>query len=240
MAERINLCDIAKEHLLPWLAGRLDGTPEGQAFEAHVRDCKACSALVTDRRRAMQALLALAEESSPFAGEATPQQAGAKQMQLPSWRALVQSKGTAILTVAAALLLVVSYSIKPGEGLLGEKALSPASEEANHQSVETKAETVETTHAVESKPSSETPDEPDSDIATPATNRPQPNHQPQVGEKQQAPPRAARKPTPKGKPAARSKPAGRSSRSGQQTTGAVEVYDESGRLIGSAATGGQK
>lgn len=240
MAERMNLCDVAKENLLAWLAGRLDGTPEGQAFEAHVRECKACSALVTDRRQAMQALLALADESGAVTEAATQEAAPTKKIQPPSWRALVQSKGTAILTVAAALLLVFSYFMKPSEGLLGEKALPAAPEQAKQPSEETKTETVETSHAVEATAEGETESAPPEETAPPTQEPPQPNEQPQAGEKEQAPPPATRKAPPKRRSAPPVKTTPAPTKSSKRNGGTVEVFDESGRLIGSATTGGQK
>lgn len=242
MTERINLCDVAKENLLPWLSGRLDGTPEGQTFEEHVRECKSCSALVADRRQAMQALLALADESNRVERE-EPQQAATTRLQPPSWRALLQSKGTAILTAAAALLLVASYLTKPSEGLLGEKALPPVvngdKDEAAPQATET--ETAETAH----KATAAHPQAPSEGALEKQPDRKQPTEVLQKQEASEAPKRATQH-----KPAAR-KPASRR-RSAAPTvgtqptpktdpnTGTVEVYDESGRLVGSATTGGQK
>jgi|GEM_PF-4179860 len=258
MAERINLCDVAKEHLLAWLAGRLDGTPEGQAFEAHVRECKLCSALVTDRRQAMQALLALADESSTVT-EAAPQEAApARQIQPPSWRALVQSKGTAILAVAAALLLVFSYFMKPSEGLLGEKALPAAPEQAKQPSEETKTEAVETSHAVEATAEGETEsapatqEQPGEQAVAETPPQPSPRagrepakavvetpRQPSPQARREGPP-ATRKASPKRRPAPPVKTTPAPSKSNKRNAGTVEVFDESGRLIGSATTGGQK
>lgn len=235
----MNLCDVAKENLLAWLAGRLDGTPEGQAFEAHVRECKACSALVTDRRQAMQALLALADESGAVTEAATQEAAPTKKIQPPSWRALVQSKGTAILTVAAALLLVFSYFMKPSEGLLGEKALPAAPEQAKQPSEETNTEAAETSHAVEATAEGETE-------SAPATQE-QPGEQavaetppqPSPQARREGPP-ATRKASPKRRSAPPVKTTPAPSKSDKRNAGTVEVFDESGRLIGSATTGGQK
>lgn len=240
MTEKIYLCDGAREHLLPWLAGRLDGTPEGEAFEAHVRECKACSALVTDRRRAMQAVLALAEESRAVAAEETTQPAGSKQMQLPSWSALVRSKGTAILTAAAALLLIVSYSMKPSEGLVGEKALPSAPREGRQPSTETSTQTTETTHSVTATADGETLNAPGTqeqpgENAVAAETSPQPS--PRAGRGQEA---ASRKASSKRRPARPVKTTPAPSKSNKRNAGTVEVYDESGRLIGSATIGGQK
>ncbi len=277
MAERMNLCDVAKEHLLPWLAGRLDGTPEGQAFEAHVRECKSCSGLVTDRRQAMQALLALADESGTVTEAAPQETAPAKQIQPPSWRALVQSKGTAILTVAAALLLVFSYFMKPSEGLLGEKALPAAPEQAKQPSEETNTEATETSHAVEATAEGETESAPATQeqpgekavVETPPQPSPQAGREPakaavetprqpspQAGRepakavvetpRQPSPqasregPPATRKASPKRRPAPPVKTTPAPSKRNKRNAGTVEVFDESGRLIGSATTGGQK
>lgn len=240
MSEAITLCDVAKEHLLPWLAGRLDGTAEGEAFEAHVRECKACSALVADRRRAMQALLALAEEGGSASGQVTPQVERPKQIQPASWRALVQSKGTAILTVAAALLLVVSYLAKPGEGLLGEKALPSEPEAgASQPSTGTNTQATETAHSVKATAEGET----ESARATQeqpgekalAENPAQPSPQ---TEREEQP--ATRKASSKRRTAPPVKTAPAPSKSNKRNAGRVEVFDESGRLIGSASIGGQK
>ncbi|MER3414454.1 MAG: hypothetical protein C4341_09565 [Armatimonadota bacterium] len=241
MAERISLCDVAKEHLLPWLAGRLDGTPEGQAFEAHIRECNACSALVTDRRQAMQALLELADETNTTAQAVAREATLAKQIQAPSWRALVQSKGTAILTVGAALLLVISYFMKPSERLLGEKALPDPPAEQTQADGKTKTEADETTHAAtavdEGAPT---------ENSQPEETAPNEGEKPQPGEKvkaveqerslrpvnRKASPQRRAAPQPEAKPAP--------GRNSNRNIGTVVVYDQSGRLIGSATTGGQK
>lgn len=233
----MNLCDVAKENLLPWLSGRLDGTAEGQAFEEHVRECKSCSALVADRRQAMQALLALADESNRVERE-EPQQPATTRLQPPSWRALLQSKGTAILTAAAALLLIASYLAKPSEGLLGEKALPPA---VNGDKDEAAPQTTETAHkataahpqapseaALEKQPDTKQPTEVLQKQEAPKAPKRATQHKPAVrkpaSRRRSAVPTVGTQPTPKTTP----------------NIGTVEVYDESGRLVGSATTGGQK
>lgn len=237
MAERINLCDVAKEHLLPWLAGRLDGTPEGQAFEAHVRECKACSALVTDRRTAMQALLALADEATNAKQAATQDATPPQQLQLPSWRALVQSKGTVMLTVAAAALLAGSYLMKPSDGLLGDKAVpSPSRHQADGKEEVANTESAQTTHAatVASEAPTQAPpnEEAQAERAQPRESEPIPAYKLD----------AARRPTRTKRVAARPAPRMevKPKRAGSRSTGTVQVYDQNGRLIGSATTGGQQ
>lgn len=61
MSDNKTPCPIGIRLLPPYLAGKLTGTPVEEEFKEHVRTCEDCKALVADRRKAMQVLIASAE-----------------------------------------------------------------------------------------------------------------------------------------------------------------------------------
>lgn len=109
MAEII--CPTAKNSLLPYLSGRLDGTGEGAEFEEHVKQCEVCRELVSDRRRALQALIAAAEQVETN-DRARPVLPGMKSSQV---------RLLAVSATLAAALIAISYFVNPSSSLLGEK-----------------------------------------------------------------------------------------------------------------------
>jgi hypothetical protein len=254
------ICEVAKERLLPWLAGRLDGTPEGVEFEEHVKQCPTCAELVSDRRRAMQVLLALTDERAG----ATAGKTERKPLQPPAWKAFWESKGVPVLAAVAVVLLGISYLMKPGEGLLGEKALSdspPAAPSAlksdetatTHTQVSSNQEASQASSATPQEDASggetaETPKQPAAAEPAPKKDAPKQAEAEQPAEKQK-PARKASQPSPAPKPAsvpkrrsseASTQPGARSSSgSGARTEGRVEVFDPNGRLVGTATTGGK-
>lgn len=104
-------CPIAKQSLLAYLSGRLDGTGEGAEFEAHVKDCDVCRSLIGDRRRALQLLIAAIDEKPESA---------TKHASLPGLKK-GQIRLLAVSGVLAVGLIGLSYFVQPGSSLLGEK-----------------------------------------------------------------------------------------------------------------------
>jgi hypothetical protein len=102
-------CPEARKSLLPYLAGELEGRREGAAFEAHVQNCSTCRELLGDRRKAMQVLLAVAEDREAELTKPHP------------LAALKGSKTTIAFTAIALALLGFSYFSGKGGDLLGEK-----------------------------------------------------------------------------------------------------------------------
>jgi hypothetical protein len=104
-------CPTAKQSLLAYLTGRLDGTGEGAEFEAHVKDCDVCRSLIGDRRRALQLLIAAIDEK-PEGVKAPASLPGLKKGQI---------RLLAVSGLLAVGLIGVSYFVQPGSSLLGEK-----------------------------------------------------------------------------------------------------------------------
>ncbi|GIV02903.1 MAG: hypothetical protein KatS3mg015_1733 [Fimbriimonadales bacterium] len=261
MSNQDQICEVAREKLLPWLAGQLDGTPDGVEFEEHVKQCPTCTELVSDRRRAMQVLLALADAKDGAKAE----KATGKSLQVPAWKAFLESKGVPVLAAVAVILLGLSYFMKPGDGLLGEKALpetesAPPSTAASEETTTTHAQTTASesqqpaesttdgTEAAEKPETAQTDVEPQSQpAATVAESNPPAGTQPTA-------PTSSAKTTQGAKPAQKTSPAPKrrtpSSTPKSRTTnsnpkknsgeGRVEVYDEGGRLVGTATTGGNQ
>lgn len=152
-------CPTARNSLLPYLLGRLDGTGEGAEFEAHVKKCDVCRELVSDRRRALQALIAAAE-TSEISNPARLSLPGLKESQV---------KLLAISGVLAIALIGVSYFIKPESSLLGDKfgdtmpvVQAPVYKNSG-PAPDTRArfeETIETTSALASEPPPPVTEEP--------------------------------------------------------------------------------
>lgn len=104
-------CPTAKQSLLAYLTGRLDGTGEGAEFEAHVKECDVCRSLIGDRRRALQLLIAAIDEKP----ESVTTPASVPGLRKGQIRLL------AVSGVLAVGLICLSYFVQPGSSLLGEK-----------------------------------------------------------------------------------------------------------------------
>lgn len=104
-------CPVARERLIPYLSGKLDGTPEGEEFEAHVSNCPICKVVASDRRKTLQALIAAldpAMDNKPIGNEH-------KQTKDKSAKLLL------LASVCALLLIVMSYVSGPVSAILGDK-----------------------------------------------------------------------------------------------------------------------
>jgi len=116
-------CPIAREKLIPYLSGNLDGTPEGEEFEVHVNNCPVCKAIASDRRKTLQALIAALDPASTkhnvFEGE----------------RGTTRDKSVKLLLLAgvcALLLIGMSYVSGPVSAILGDRvAIDGKSETSN-------------------------------------------------------------------------------------------------------------
>jgi hypothetical protein len=206
-------CPIAKKSLLAYLAGRLDGTGEGADFEAHVKVCDVCRALVGDRRKALQVLIASMDDepAAPTLGSPLP---GIKPGQV---------KVLALCSLIAIALIGVSYFVKPGSSLLGEKLgdilppvqprIATTTGPPPDTRVRIQEQTEETTAAltIEQPPESVETNE-GADIP--------------VAKKE-----SAETTKPKPKPAQRKIPAPKQSQS-QPTVNRVEVFDATGQKVG--------
>ncbi len=206
-------CPIAKKSLLAYLAGRLDGTGEGADFEAHVKECDVCRALVGDRRKALQVLIASMDDAPATQTSGTP---------LPGIKP-GQVKVLALCSLIALTLIGVSYFVKPGSSLLGEKlgdVLPPVPPRVATTTgpppdtrVRVQEQTEETTAALtidQVQAAVEPVDVADAVVAKPEpseTNKPKP------------------------KPIKRKSPAPKQSQS-QPAVNRVEVFDASGQKVG--------
>lgn len=123
MAE-INLdCPEARKSLLPYLTGRLEGV-QAATFEAHVKACSYCSELVGDRKKALQAVLAAVEE------KAHPAHASQKKESAQTLWKGIQTKPLVLSACLALGLIGVSWYVRPGSDVFGDKFTLPASQEA--------------------------------------------------------------------------------------------------------------
>lgn len=123
MAE-INLdCPEARKSLLPYLTGRLEGV-QAATFEAHVKACSYCSELVGDRKKALQAVLAAVEEKTHPAHSAQT-----KESAQPLWKG-IQTKPLVLSACLALGLIGVSWYVRPGSEVFGDKFTLPADRDA--------------------------------------------------------------------------------------------------------------
>lgn len=148
----INLeCAEAEKHLLQYLTGQLDGKREGELFEAHVSSCDVCKSLVKDKRKALQALVAAM--SPGVIGDPQPAETRKRiGIVIPA----KQIKPLVVSGVLAIGLLIVSYALRPGSDLIGEKIGDSLPEKpagANPVvSEQLKEDSTETTDAIEAAP----------------------------------------------------------------------------------------
>ncbi len=221
MATTNQECPVAKKSLLPYLTGKLEGTPDGAAFEEHVKECASCRELVSDRRKALQTLIAAINDE-----EETPKQkVNLIALSPKQWKPL------AISSVVAVVLIGVSYFIRPDGNLFGEKVeVEPAAtttvapKEPTKKPLESQVvpktpeskpliadASVENKSTPETKPVVETP-KPENPINVEPPKPVAPK--PKVVAKPK--PRITRKPISKPKP----------------PTNRIEVFDENGKRIG--------
>ncbi|MCH8275007.1 MAG: zf-HC2 domain-containing protein [Armatimonadetes bacterium] len=110
-------CPVALRTLPAYLGGRLDGTPEALEFEEHIRQCEECRDLVSDRRKALQVLIAAADRASEEPA-AKPAKEGSKKRS--AWPSVAQFKPVFYSVGLAAALIGVSYVVGPKLDLFGE------------------------------------------------------------------------------------------------------------------------
>lgn len=210
MSYKIEGCEVAKEMLLPYMAGELDGTPHAQEFEAHTQKCQRCQELIRDKRKAIQVLLASAEEKVATHHQTRPQ--------VPSFRALSSNKVLLIAGAAALAMIGFGYFMKPTSGFLGE----------------TVAESFKTNPSLESKSTSPTESFKTEETTSESTIEQNTGNTPPTSEESVAPKDAntQTKITQNAqKPITRQKPNPTTTQKHPQK---VVVYDENGRPIGEA------
>lgn len=220
MATTNQECPVAKKSLLPYLTGKLEGTPEGEVFEAHVKECVTCRELVGDRRKALQTLIAAINDEE----ESVPQsRVNLLPLSPKQWKPL------AISSVVAVVLIGVSYFIRPDNNLFGEKVAT----ETAPPVVTEKPKPKPLESQVVPPPAEEKPLVADAtEVKKPIVETPKPEATPVAVQPKPEPPKvtAAPKPKPKAKPRIRtarkpiSKPKPESNR--------IEVFDENGKRIG--------
>ncbi|HWP32024.1 MAG TPA: hypothetical protein VNK96_09930 [Fimbriimonadales bacterium] len=104
-------CPVARERLIPYLSGKLDGTPEGEEFEAHVSNCPICKVVASDRRKTLQALIAALDPA-------------VENRSIGNERKKTKDKSAKMLLLAgvcALLLIGMSYVSGPVSAILGDK-----------------------------------------------------------------------------------------------------------------------
>jgi hypothetical protein len=194
-----------------------------------VRSCEICQELVTDKRKALQVLIASAD-----AAIEPPKQKGP----LPGLRAS-QIKPLAVSVLLALALIAVSYFVKPGSALFGEKvqvAESPKKQEPATNAPLT-TETTTTNSAIQAAPENKIPSQmpPATNPQAPANAQQAPAIQPSTPQTNTTAntnstnqkPTQPQKPKPKPKPTANPVP---------NKPNRVEVFDKDGKKIGEVST----
>lgn len=113
-----NECPIARERLIPYLSGKLDGTPEGEEFETHVSNCPVCKVIASDRRKTLQALIAALDPTKTKTFESERRASNEKSAKL-----------LLLAGVCALLLIGISYVSGPVSAILGDKVVTGAGSE---------------------------------------------------------------------------------------------------------------
>ncbi len=238
-------CPVGTRVLPAYLAGKLTGTPTEEEFKEHVRTCEDCKALVTDRRKAMQVLIASAETALTEGTPAKPTKPNTSySLAVPGlknfpWKLLAGVSGGAIF------LITLTYVFGPQISTLGQSteekqsSTNSSSQPSSPAEKTLKTETTASTSAVHLAEEEETP----KDLKPPL---------PPQTHSQGTKPLNAKSPTakPNPRPTVRPKPSRRfpqapSTKPTQPLSGApkaspnspkpqarVEITDETGKRIG--------
>ncbi|GEM_PF-3686075 len=213
-------CAEASRYLLPYLSKELDGKPEAEQFEAHVRDCPICKSLVKDKRRALQAVLAALGA----------QETDSQNVDAPVAKFALQPRQKRTLVVSAVIgtvLLAMCWLLRPGSDLIGEKIGASLKVDQAAVSAPVKTETVTKTDAI--KTAEPVPADP-KPVKTAAPSKPEPAKQ--KAEKPISPtqPKISTHKTHKRRSSARSR----------EPLNRVTVFDENGSKVGETVQSGGK
>jgi hypothetical protein len=121
MSDSQSSCPVGVRLLPAYLAGKLTGTPTEEEFKEHVRACEECKALITDRRKAMQVLLASAETALTQGQSPSPTPSNLSHTSSLLGLKSVPWKLLTGVTASAIFLIALTYIWGPQWSVFGQK-----------------------------------------------------------------------------------------------------------------------